>query len=106
MFRTDGEYVFYRIEEYQSKWDRWVAISSFYLKEYEFGEHTFCGECWQKLGVTGIFDLDYAKEYCNKLNDYILNSDFSKDNIAEVTKFRIVKVTILQKQEVLIPNNY
>jgi hypothetical protein len=63
----------YYIIEYKCN-DKWYQlIDRFFLKEYEFGQNTACGDCWQKTGQYGMYDLEYAKEYCNKLNEAVKN---------------------------------
>ena len=64
---------YYIIEEYQSKWNRWCGLTHHYLSEYEFGEFSASGICWQETGIHGCYDLKYTKEYCNKLNDALKN---------------------------------
>lgn len=97
---------YYVIEEYQSKWNRWMPLhDKFYLKEYEFGQHTACGACWQETRNHGIYDLEYAKAYCNALNDALQNGTI-KDNAAQVTKFRIAKIERTYKHEVILPDRY
>lgn len=94
----------YYIIEYKSsgKWHQ--LIDQFFLPEYEFGQNTSCGDCWQKTGQHGMYDVEYAKEYCNKLNKAIengtLNSKF------EISEFRVAKIEWTFKKEVLIPNKY
>lgn len=84
---------FYIIEEYQSRWNRWVQLTNYYIKEYEFGDFSTCGQCWQETGNVGTYNLQYAKAYCNALNKALRNGlieDKVKD--AQVTGFRICKV--------------
>lgn len=91
---SDDKFEYYIIEEYQSRWDRWVQIvDNYYLKEYEFGQNTACGDCWQTTGFNGMFDKKYAKEYLKKLNE-ALNNGTIKEKVAkaEVTRFRLCKV--------------
>ena len=55
----------YYIIEFNSngKWHQ--LVDQCYIPEYEFGQNSACGECWQKTGQHGMYDLAYAKEYCN-----------------------------------------
>ena len=103
---THFEDSYYVIEEYQFKWNRWVPLTDrYYLKEYEFGQHTSCGACWQETGNHGIYDLEYAKAYCNALNDALENGQINPTE-AGVSKFRIAKVERVYKHEVLMPCRY
>jgi hypothetical protein len=103
---THYEDSYYVIEEYQSRWNRWMPIADkFYLKEYEFGQHTACGACWQETRNHGIYDLEYAKKYCNALNDALAKGTI-KDEVAQVTKFRIVHIERVYKHSVVSPDRY
>ena len=63
LVHTEDKY--YIIEEYQGKWSRWMPLNGKpYLPEYEFGEFSASGKCWQETGVHGCYDLEYAKTYC------------------------------------------
>jgi hypothetical protein len=111
MLRKDGTYVFYQIQEYQSKWDRWmVFFEPHYLEEYAFGEYTACGRCWQETGIHGIYDLEYAKKYCNDLNKALIENKIENNNDrirdAKITGFRIIKCEISQKRVPLEYNMY
>lgn len=82
---------FYCIEEFQSKWNRWVSLSdSVYLSEYMFGENSASGRCWQETGTHGMYSFEYAKRYCNALNDALKSGRIAPD-VAQVTEFRLVK---------------
>ncbi|MDF2880223.1 MAG: hypothetical protein K0R54_780 [Clostridiaceae bacterium] len=105
MLRKDGNYEFYQIEEYQSKWDRWrLCHDRNYLPEYEHGEYSACGECWQEIGVHGIYDEEYARTMCNKLNELAKTKVLG--DVAEVTKFRLVKINISQTKTVVDCDKY
>ena len=101
------EVKYYIIEEYQSKWDRWRTLTHWYLREYEFGEFSACGQCWQETGIHGCYDLEYVKEYCNKLNEALSNG-LLKDKIetSNVTKFRVCECEKIFKKKPLIADKY
>ena len=90
---------YYIIEEYQSAWNRWVPLTHHYLPEYEFGEFSSCGKCWQDTGVNGCYDYEYAKTYYDKLNQALEDgtllshmTDVRRDvasNVVKINKFRI-----------------
>ena len=84
---------FYVIEEYQSRWNRWMRITDTYLKEYRSGEFSGEGICYRETGTYGTYDLEYAKTYCNALNEALKNGSIAdKVEDALVTEFRICKV--------------
>ena len=94
----------YYIIEFRSK-DKWYQlIDQFYLPEYEFGQNSCSGACWQKTGQHGMYDIEYAKEYCNKLNDALQNGTLN--NRYDAAEFRIAKVEWTFKKEVLTPKKY
>lgn len=94
----------YYIIEYKCN-DKWYQlIDRFFLKEYEFGQNTACGDCWQKTGQYGMYDFEYAKEYCNKLNDAIANGII--DPQRGITEFRIAEVEWTFKRQVVAPTHY
>lgn len=98
MLRKDGNYTIFQIEEYQSAYDRWVLLQErHFLKQYEFGQQTACGECWQCTGEFGAFDEGYMRQLCNDLNQAVEDGYF-KDDTAEVNKFRLVKYEVSQKR--------
>lgn len=106
MLREDGVYEFYQVQEYQSAWNRWMNIAdNYYLKEYEFGEMSASGQCWQETGCHGTYDLEYAKEYCNTLNE-LAEKEGPLNDAAKVTKFRIIKVNISQSKTIMEFNRY
>lgn len=87
---------YFIIEEFQSKWNRWVALGDkYYLNEHEFNDFSACGQCWQETGVHGTYNYDHAITYCNALNDALNNdkafAEKMNKNGAGVTKFRISK---------------
>ena len=95
------DYIYYIIEEYQSKYDRWVqVVDTFYLKEYEFGQNSSCGECWQTTGKYGMFDLDYAKKYLSALKKALNDGSIKEltNKRCEVTDFRLCKVHYKEKK--------
>lgn len=84
---------FYIIEEFQSRWNRWIRITDHYLNRYKFGEFSTCGQCWQETGTEGTYELEYAKTYCNALNEALRNGSIAdKIEDALVTEFRVCKV--------------
>ena len=94
----------YYIIECRSK-DKWYQlIDQICLPEYEFGQNSSCGECWQKTGQHGIYDLEYAKKYCNKLNEAINNG--TAKNPYNMEECRVARVEWTFKKEVLIPTKY
>lgn len=95
MLRKDGEYIIYQIEEYQSKWNRWMNIA-----EHIYKKIPESGDCWQETGIFGFFDFETAKEYCNKLN-VECEKGRKFDDTAEVTKFRLRMRELSQKTTVL-----
>lgn len=105
LLRKDGNYIFYQIEEYQSAYDRWVTLQGYYLREYKFGQNTACGDCWQEIGIHGIYDWEYAKKYCNELNNAVREGKINT-GCSKVTEFRIVKCEVSQKRTPLEFNAY
>lgn len=104
LIHTEDHY--YVIEEYQSKWSRWVGLSRHYLKEYEFGEFSACGQCWQETGIHGCYDLEYTKTYCNKLNQALKDGLLQYGVEVGLTKFRICECEKTFKKKPLIANKY
>lgn len=102
MLRKDGEYTIYCIEEFQSKWSRWVRIEERYLKCHDISAS---GQCWQETGIHGFYDFNSAAKHCNALNQALLEG-IIKTDVAEVTKFRIVKCEFMQKQTPIEFNGY
>jgi hypothetical protein len=51
-----------------------------------------------------MYDIEYAKEYCNKLNDALQNGTLN--NRYDAAEFRIAKVEWTFKKEVLTPKKY
>ena len=101
------EVTYYRIEEYQSKWDRWVRIREHYIPEYEFGEFTACGQCWQETRIHGCYDLEYTKEYCNKLKQALKDGELQKhvDSVG-LSDFRICECEQVFKKKILVADMY
>lgn len=112
------KFTYYIIQEYHSSCDRWVAIGNdTYGLENEHGEFSSCGECWQKTGVHGTFDLEYALKLCDKLNKALKEGSITKCfeqrafkgeqlrafESAKITKFRVVEV-IKEVRTYLIEN--
>ena len=113
------EYEYYTIEYLSGSDNKWTGIGDnfFSLREYEFGQFSACGECWQKTGKHGTFDLNYAKEFCNKLMEelengtLISNSTFTADTKAryeryDIKAFRILKHHTIYESEVILANKY
>lgn len=116
---VEEEYEYYTIEYLSGCDNKWIGIGDnfFSLREYEFGQFSACGECWQKTSIHGTFDLEYAKEFCNKLitelenGTLISNSTFTSDTKEryeryDIKAFRIRKHYVLKKSEILVPNKY
>lgn len=126
MFISEGnelasktEYEYYTIEYLSGSDNKWTGIGDnfFSLREYEFGQFSACGECWQKTGIHGTFDLEYAKEFCNKLitelekGTLISNSTFTADTKAryehyDIKAFRIRRHHNIHESEVIMANKY
>ena len=124
MFSKEGnelssrtEYEYYTIEYLSGSNNKWTGIGDnfFSLREYEFGQFSACGECWQKTGIHGTFDLEYAKEFCNKLIEelekgtLISNSTFTSDTKAryehyDIKAFRIRRHYSVHESEVNMTN--
>lgn len=117
--KNKTEYEYYTIEYLSGCDNKWNDIGDnfFSLREYEFGQFSACGECWQKTGIHGTFDLDYAKEFCNKLitelenGTLISNSTFSYDTKERYEKydikaFRIRRHHLIKESEVIVANRY
>ena len=113
------EYEYYIIEYLSGSDNSWVSIGDnfFSLREYEFGQFSACGECWQKTNSHGTFDLEYAKTFCNKLNEelekgtLISNSTFTADTKAryehyDIKAFRIRRCHVIKESEVILANRY
>lgn len=102
MLRIDGDFVVYQIEEFQSKFNRWMTIADHVYVTIPQSEernkyHTASGDCWQKTGIHGFFDFEVAKDYCNLLNAEVENGKKFND-VAEVTKFRLLKCRFVQER--------
>ena len=126
MFSIEGnelssrtEYEYYTIEYLSGSNNKWTGIGDnfFSLREYEFGQFSACGECWQKTGKHGTFDLEYAKKFCNKLitelenGTLISNSTFTDDTKARyerynIKAFRIRRHHAIYESEVILANKY
>lgn len=117
--KSRTEYEYYTIEYLSGSDNKWTDIGDnfFSLREYEFGQFSACGECWQKTGKHGTFDLEYAKEFCNKLitelenGTLINNSTFTNDTKARyerynIKAFRIRKNHTIYESEVILANKY
>ena len=113
--KSDGDSIhiedsYYLIEEFHSKEEKWISlgIDNYYLPEYEFGEFSACGQCWQETGIYGCFNLEYAKEYCNKLNEALKNGLITdkRVEIYGITGFRILECERTFKSKPLIPYKY
>ena len=105
LIHTEDKY--YIIEEYQSNWDRWVATNHYYLPEYENGEFSACGKCWQETHVHGCYDLEYTKTYCNKLIQ-ALKDGLLQRRVDEVglSAFRICECEKVFKKKPLVADMY
>lgn len=126
MFSREGnelssrtEYEYYTIEYLSGSNNKWTGIGDnfFSLREYEFGQFSACGECWQKTGKHGTFDLEYAKKFCNKLitelenGTLISNSTFTDDTKARYERYNIKAFHIrrhhaIYESEVILTNKY
>ena len=99
---------YYIIEEQFADSGKWYRLGDrFYLPEYEFGQNSCCGECWQKTGQHGMYDLEYATEYCNKLNEALKNGTLPIYKPGwEIAKFRLAAVEWTYKKQVIVPERY
>lgn len=98
---------YYIIEEQYKDSGKWYQLTDkFYLKEYEFGQNTACGDCWQSTGRHGMYDFEYAKEYCNKLNEALKTGKITFRAGMEIAQFRIAAVEWTYKKQVLVPERY
>jgi len=106
MLREDGNFIFLQIEAYCPTTDLWTSIEDrYYLKRYELGEHSACGKCWQEIGEHGIYDLEYAKRFCNDLNKSLTNGEM-KYAVNNPTKFRLVSCKVSQERIPMEPSMY
>ena len=90
-------WVYYTIEyQTESSGDKWYPISDkcFGLKEYEFGEHTACGRCWQITGEYGMFNKRYAIKFLKDLRKALTDNKESCLSLRQIkiTRFRLVKI--------------
>lgn len=90
------KYKYYVIEEFQNKYNRWIPlVNKYYLKEYEFGENTACGTCWQETGKHGMYNKKYAKKYLADLKQALIDNKLILDKydiIADITDFRLIEI--------------
>lgn len=113
------EYICYIIEYYSEKFKNWYPLGDmcFSLRDYEHGEFTSCGSCWQKTGIHGTFNIEYAKEFCNKLNEelkngtLISNSDLnysvkSRYSDCDIKGFHIRKLHYINESEIIEADKY
>jgi hypothetical protein len=119
MLRNDGEFTIYQIEEYQSKWNRWMTISDHEIitvpkdSDERRKYHTACGDAWQQTGIFGFYDIEVAKDYCNKLNEALESGELDKirwvkewNETGKVTKYRLVKCYFKQERTPLELKKY
>lgn len=88
---------YYIVEEYQSKWDRWVNFLSehYYLKKYEFGPQTACGDLWQKTGYFGFTRKKDAMRFYKDVTEALKNGTIDEKKHIEdagITAFRLAKI--------------
>lgn len=85
MLRTEGKFTIYKIEHQWQNKGNWASSIE---NEHYF---TASGDCWQRTGVHGTFDLEEAKK---AFGEVVSKLDKNR-------KFRLVGVTIEQSKEVL-----
>lgn len=104
MLREDGKYVIYKIQcksifsndPGRSKWHflNFDSIGKDLSQKTRYSEpwrsFTACGECWQKTGEFGCFDIRIAELFLKKLKG--LSHDY---------KFRLARVTTSQHTDIL-----
>lgn len=100
MLRKDGKYVIYMVQcrsiSIGAKWHflNFDSIEKGLSQETIFSEpwrsFTACGECWQRTGEFGCFDIKVAKLFLKQLEK--LSYDY---------KFRLVRITINQHTDIL-----
>ena len=108
--RKSGRWTFYGVQGFNgSEWrdlgDRYVPLgdprqrwSEDALERRRLGlDFTPSGDCWQATGLRGTFDLHVAISWANYLREWTTWPDTPKD----FTRFRVVKVTVLQEVEVM-----
>jgi len=104
MLRKDGKYVIYKIQcrsifssdPSRSKWHflnfdsigKNLPRGTIYSDPWR--SFSACGECWQKTGEFGCFDIKIAKPFLEKL-----------ERISRDYKFRLVRVAISQHTDIL-----
>ena len=94
--RPPRHYVYYTIEyQTESSNNEWYPINDrcLGLKEYEFGEHTACGRCWQTTGEHGIFNKRYAVKFLKDLRKALAyDKIIPVVETDKITRFRLVKI--------------
>lgn len=109
MLRKDGKYVIYKAQwRFIPAGDR--SMSKWYFINFDtIGTHlsrktmysepwrsfSACGECWQKTGEHGCFDIKTANLLLKKLRE--IQARLQRPD----REFRLVKVTISQHTEIL-----
>lgn len=95
MLRNDGSYTIYVISHNYGKRDPRFRQSS--LDHFGYNEKksdspklslSASGECWQKTGIHGTFDLNHAKKLAKRI---------AKKNTREDIKFAVQEIVIFQK---------
>ncbi len=68
---------YYYVQWYSNKYKEWYGIGeNIWLKSYTYGQLSACGDCWQKYGIHGILDKEYAIKFVEDLREAIkTNSD-------------------------------
>ena len=106
LLREDGAFVIYQIQWREENPEKWYSIGDrYFLPEYEHGENSASGECWQKTGIHGMFDYGYAATYCNKLNQAVSEGKLH-ELLCSAAEFRLIKVEVSQKTTELAFNGY
>ncbi len=100
MIRTDGMFVFYKIQHQQPSDKKWV-YSIYGTPEITPNgsgirdTFTASGFCWQQTGEHGVYELKNAKKGL-KLAYKMLEED-GKAKKTNIKKLRLVQVSIMQK---------
>jgi len=112
----DENFVYYFIEEYQNKWNRWMALGdgwTYHLENHKDDhETTASGECWQRTHRHGTFNKDYAINLCKDLKNMLIDakvydkypSQYVKDHIekCQITDFRVCQAHYIYRKKVII----
>lgn len=104
------EVKYYYVQWYSNNQKKWLNIGGsdpiMWLKSYEYGQMTACGDCWQRYGFHGILDKEYAIKFVKDLREAIkTNSDdlgYSKYlTLDEIGGIRLCKCKYKKKCKVI-----